>query len=373
MNKKNKRNKNQLVTAISVLLLMILLESMYYGYHIMDNRANLMAQYESEQRQRTELLGHALRGMDEAQMAEFIGESVDTSASSWAFVIKDGKTVFMRDASTTAEQPGVSPESYVDSGDAIVTTADAGDGYTCGIFTLKSYVWQSLAVNDFEFFIIIAVIADFMVFGGMLVQFAGKTRAVYDELEELESELAARNEKFREYEKLTARYEEELARRQPVQEALRVNGASERYRQYRFKFYLNARHGIYENGVLGEIHPHTWEIAVNVVKGRDGIEKFHHIEHRVEEFLEKYQDKILNEVEPFDMVNPTLENISEYFKAELTEILNRNGWIFLAMEMSESPSMSYVASLIDSCCPDRTQTIGALPNGAAEATKEDGL
>lgn len=220
-NNKTKRNKNQLVTAISVLLLMILLESMYYGYHIMDNRTNLMAQYESEQKQRTELLSHALRGMDEAQMAEFIEESVDTSASSWAFVTKDGKAVFMRDESTTAEQAGISPESYADNGDAIVTTADVGDGYVCGIITLKSYIWQSVSVNDFEFYIIIAVIADFMVFGGMLVQFAGKTRTAYDELEELESELAVRNEKFHEYEKLTARYEDELAQLQPAQDEKR--------------------------------------------------------------------------------------------------------------------------------------------------------
>lgn len=42
-----------------------------------------------------------------------------------------------------------------------------------------------------------------------------------------------------------------------------------RFRQYKFKFYLNARHGIYKNGVLGEVHPHTWEIVINVVKGRD--------------------------------------------------------------------------------------------------------
>lgn len=221
MDNKNKRNKNQLVIAISVLLLMILLESMYYGYHIMDNRANVLAQYESEQKQRTELLSHALSGMDEEQMAEFIGESVDTSASSWAFVTKDGKIVFMRDESTTAEQAGISPESYADKVDAIVTTADVGGGYTCGIFTLKSYVWQSSAINDFEFFIIIAVIADFMVFGGMLVQFAGKTRAVCDELEELEAELAMRNEKFHEYEKLTARYEDEIAQLKSGQEGKR--------------------------------------------------------------------------------------------------------------------------------------------------------
>ena len=108
------------------------------------------------------------------------------------------------------------------------------------------------------------------------------------------------------------------------------------FRQYKFKFYLNARHGIYKNGVMGEIHPHTWEIVINVVKGRDETVKFHHLEHRVEEFLSAYQDKTLNDVPPFDMINPTLENICEYFKEELTKILNRNGWIFL--QLSDEPA-----------------------------------
>ena len=130
-----------------------------------------------------------------------------------------------------------------------------------------------------------------------------------------------------------------------------------RFRQYKFKFYLNARHGIYKNGVMGEIHPHTWEIVINVVKGRDETVKFHHLEHRVEEFLSAYQDKTLNDVPPFDMINPTLENICEYFKEELTKILNRNGWIFLMMEISESPSMSYVVSLIDDSYTEEMQTM----------------
>lgn len=143
-----------------------------------------------------------------------------------------------------------------------------------------------------------------------------------------------------------------------------------RFRQYKFKFYLNARHGIYKNGVLGEVHPHTWEIVINVVKGRDETVKFHHLEHRVEEFLSRYQDKTLNEIAPFDMINPTLENMCEYFKDELTEILNRNGWIFLMMEMSESPSMSYVVSLIDDSYTEEMQTINSLADRILKEIKQ---
>ena len=98
--------------------------------------------------------------------------------------------------------------------------------------------------------------------------------------------------------------------------------------------------------------------------------KFHHLEHRVEELLNRYQDKTLNEIAPFDMINPTLENMCEYFKDELTEILNRNGWIFLMMEMSESPSMSYVVSLIDDSYTEEMQTINSLTDRILKEIKQ---
>lgn len=120
-----------------------------------------------------------------------------------------------------------------------------------------------------------------------------------------------------------------------------------RYQQYKFKFYLNARHGIYINGKLGQAHPHTWEIILHVVKGKD-------------QFMEPYQNRLLNEIPPFDMINPTLENCAHYFKDRLQEILNREGWIFLMMEMSESPARSYVISMIDEQQMGRDQSLNTL-------------
>ena len=45
-----------------------------------------------------------------------------------------------------------------------------------------------------------------------------------------------------------------------------------RYQQYKFKFYMDARHAIYIGGKLGEVHPHTWEIVLHVVKGKENFE-----------------------------------------------------------------------------------------------------
>ena len=128
-----------------------------------------------------------------------------------------------------------------------------------------------------------------------------------------------------------------------------------RYQQYKFKFYLNARHGIYINGKLGEAHPHTWEIILHVVKGKNQFVQFDALEKTVEKFMEPYQ-----KIPPFDMINPTLENCAHYFKDRLQEILNREGWIFLMMEMSESPARSYVISMIDEQQMGRDQSLNTL-------------
>ncbi|MDD5949675.1 MAG: 6-carboxytetrahydropterin synthase [Lachnospiraceae bacterium] len=120
-----------------------------------------------------------------------------------------------------------------------------------------------------------------------------------------------------------------------------------RYRQYRFKFYLNASHAIVIGGHFGERHPHTWEIAITVLKYRENFVEFGEVEKRIEEFLEPYQNRMLNEVPPFDTINPTLENVCENFKDRLKELLNGLGWVLLKVEMSETPTRTYVINLLD--------------------------
>lgn len=121
-----------------------------------------------------------------------------------------------------------------------------------------------------------------------------------------------------------------------------------RYHQYRYKFYLNARHAIYIKNKLGQEHPHTWEITLDTIKVTDGFIQFHHVEKAIEEFLGQYQDHSMNEIEPFTTLNPTLENICEYFKGSIRELLAERGWLLLKIEISETPSRSYMVDLAES-------------------------
>lgn len=119
------------------------------------------------------------------------------------------------------------------------------------------------------------------------------------------------------------------------------------YNRYRFKFYINASHSIYLNEVLGEQHPHTWEIILNTIKLKDNFIIFNDIEKHIEKYLERFQDVYINKVPPFDTLNPTLENICGYFKDSIQKLLFEKGWLLLSIEISETPTRSYIIDISD--------------------------
>lgn len=120
-----------------------------------------------------------------------------------------------------------------------------------------------------------------------------------------------------------------------------------KYSQYKYNFYLNASHAIYINGSRGERHPHTWEISLYVVNSSDEFMIFNDVEKIIEGFLGQYQEKYINDFTPFDSMNPTLENIAHFFMDELQKLLNPVNWVITTMEISETPSRSYIISNVE--------------------------
>lgn len=120
-----------------------------------------------------------------------------------------------------------------------------------------------------------------------------------------------------------------------------------RYSQYKFNFYLNASHAIYIDGKLGTSHPHTWEIMIRTIKSQKEFVMFNEVEKTIEEFLGQYQNRYINDFEPFDAMNPTLENITSYFLEQMELLLEPLGWIVFYIEVSETPTRSYVISRVE--------------------------
>lgn len=117
------------------------------------------------------------------------------------------------------------------------------------------------------------------------------------------------------------------------------------YREYRMKFYLNMRHYIIINGTKGEVHPHTWEFALDIRFGRSSFVEFNTFEKGISEFLEQYQNKVLNEEHPFDGMLPTIENVTDYFSQKFYEIIYDIGGMLTSVEASETPTRSYIVNI----------------------------
>lgn len=145
-----------------------------------------------------------------------------------------------------------------------------------------------------------------------------------------------------------------------------------KYRQYTFTFYLNTSHAIYIDGKRGQVHPHTWELTLHLLYMQENFIAFHTLEKRIEQYMVKYQDICLNDVEPFDRINPTLENCCEHFKNELKDILNEEGWLLLMIEIKETPTRAYVIDLLDADGTEENQFLEAFSNKLLEQIAEEG-
>ena len=71
--KENKKTyRGRLVAAFVVVLVTTLLEIIYYGYHIMDNRDNVVHSFKNEQDSTAQIIADGLAGKSEDAMIHFI-------------------------------------------------------------------------------------------------------------------------------------------------------------------------------------------------------------------------------------------------------------------------------------------------------------
>lgn len=117
------------------------------------------------------------------------------------------------------------------------------------------------------------------------------------------------------------------------------------YREYRLKFYLNARHYIIIGGKKGEVHPHTWELALTIRIGRGSFTQFNTFEKCINDYLAPYQNKVMNDCAPFDSILPTLENMTDYMSQVFVDLIADIGGELTTIEASETPTRCYILDL----------------------------
>lgn len=111
---------------------------------------------------------------------------------------------------------------------------------------------------------------------------------------------------------------------------------------YCFKFYLNAMHSVLIDGINSPAHSHRWEISLYISQNTKEFFRFTETEIFIEKRLSNYQSKYLNNMPPFDTINPTLENIGDFLFSEFKDALSNSLCTLVRMEISETPVRTYV-------------------------------
>ncbi len=352
--KKTKDSVGKLISKILLGLAAVVILAVIAMFRIITGmHDDEQTQTEQTQMQFCEQLADTLLVMEqdnwtEAEIIEYISDQVSVSGSKWAFWCNGDEVKFAKNVATTAL---LGDQKHVDifmkelqKQDAIITTVtyETKHGTSMvGMIADKPDFMTSVRGTSYGMYLIIFVSVLILLAVGSVTYLTaawGKSNATVVRLraELTERTNALETERTR---KLDDAEEEHLI------DFRRRTG--NRYKQYKFKFYLNARHAIYIQGNLGELHPHTWELTMHVIKTREDFVEFGEIEQKIEAFMMTYQDKIMNEISPFDIINPTLENCCDFFQERICDILENEGWRMLMMEMSETPSRSHVISLID--------------------------
>lgn len=116
-----------------------------------------------------------------------------------------------------------------------------------------------------------------------------------------------------------------------------------RFKGYKYTFKLNASHSTSE---IYSVHNHTFEIALYITPDSklDEIKVFREIEQSVNDYIADFSGKLLNKVEPFNEINPTLENLAYFFYDKLSDILGQSDNILHRLDITDSPKHVFTVS-----------------------------
>lgn len=110
---------------------------------------------------------------------------------------------------------------------------------------------------------------------------------------------------------------------------------------YKFKSYLNASHAMRWADGMGAKHNHTWEIVSEIKSNDNQMHLFEEIEAVLKEFFQPFSGSFLNEMPPFVEINPSVENVANFFYDQLSLRLEAIETELIRIEVGESPTRFY--------------------------------
>ena len=108
---------------------------------------------------------------------------------------------------------------------------------------------------------------------------------------------------------------------------------------YKLSFFLNASHIVRVDHNMTSRHPHTFSITC-WVKATE-FKRFGEMEDCVNQVINQLNNSFLNEIPPFNKLNPTLENLTNYLFDQISAQLSKIDCHLTRLEVAESPVRSY--------------------------------
>ncbi|MGL9876189.1 6-pyruvoyltetrahydropterin/6-carboxytetrahydropterin synthase [Enterococcus sp. DIV0240d] len=92
---------------------------------------------------------------------------------------------------------------------------------------------------------------------------------------------------------------------------------------------------------MGAKHNHTWEIICEIKSNNGEMHLFEEIEGVLKDFFQPFSGCFLNEMSPFVEINPSVENVANYFYDQLFHRFAAIQTELIRIEVGESPTRFY--------------------------------
>lgn len=84
---------------------------------------------------------------------------------------------------------------------------------------------------------------------------------------------------------------------------------------------------------------------------------FFDIEKSLNTAIDELSGKFLNDLPEFKVINPTVENVTEYLFNEIDGILRKNNAVLLRIEVSDSPTRAFCIDITERQFPTKEEVM----------------
>ncbi|MEG0295206.1 MAG: 6-carboxytetrahydropterin synthase [Clostridium sp.] len=111
--------------------------------------------------------------------------------------------------------------------------------------------------------------------------------------------------------------------------------------KYILKYFLNAKHYVFFNGEKSIIHPHNWQLELNIILNNNEILSYQLIDGYIEDILEQFDGKVLNDHSQFMGKEATTEELGRVLWKIISEKLKSMECYLEILKISENASRTF--------------------------------